>query len=94
MIHLIFANASNASPELLIDDANHAELAQFLDGMPDHLRDPSPMKAAIDFIRASAGFDMALCSVPVTALDDALEFIDGTGITLAEEEPAHAIGED
>ena len=84
MIHLIFANASGASPEILIDNANHAEITQFLDGMPDHLRDPSPMKAAIHFIRALDGFDMALCSVPVTALDDALEFIDGTGITLAD----------
>lgn len=83
MIRLIFANASGASPELLIDNANHAEIAQFLDGMPDHLRDSSPMKAAIPFIRALDGFDMALCSVPVTALDDALEFIDGSGVNLA-----------
>jgi hypothetical protein len=42
------------------------------------------MKAAVHFIRALDGFDMALCSVPVTALDDALEFIDGTGINLPD----------
>jgi hypothetical protein len=40
MIHLIFANASGASPELLIDNANHAEIAEILDGMPDHVRIP------------------------------------------------------